>query len=1050
MDRIILYIFAHLYKKTFKLKITRESIQKHYSCLLWCILAVLFGVHPSLQASPQRERTLLIINSYNEGAPWSQDLIVPVMSQVAAMDGVEVNVVHMNGTYIRNDSLLRRTEEGIFRRFQNRKPDYLFLIGNLAFLLRDRIKAEWGEEIPMVLVAHMDTYAPEAYYYTGRSRRMPGDAYHSLSSIRDQYNFTFIEARSYYRETVDLMVRLLPGMQKLVFAADDFYLNQRYDRLIQQYVAEKYPHLTYERLVAKDGADNELQDYLLAGDPTVGVLFSTWFYERKDLLGNSMQITGDFQLVSTSRLPVFSLRSAYVTRGGFVGGYFYDPNEVRQSVASAVGQMLDGRAPRDIPFAYSKHIIPILNWQEMVQDDISPDLCPPGTVFINRPPSFWEQYRLQLIIGITLLLALGCIVVVYQLMQRKRIAILSAFDKLVRNMPVSYAKGKVIFDRDGKPSSIEYYSGNTVFHALCRDNGLEAQISHMLRFVEIVLLEERTVSFNYYFKATDTYYDFIICPSSEPDTVDIFGMDITAQQKAELSLRELNKKLELTLSVARIIPWRWDLKNNKISCEAQRILKHLNFRKEEGSTSTTHIINPQEYLQKIHPDDLPRIQQAYIALTDGTRSHVREEFRILSEIEGRQHTDWFEVNVMADQHDRDGKPVALAGSMLLITERKKQEHALIVAREQAKESDRLKSAFLANMSHEIRTPLNTIVGFSGLLATTEDEQEKKEFINIIENNNDLLLQLISDVLDLAKVEANTLEFNYQTVDMNDLMHNIENTVSRRLQPGVELKMVCERPEGLLVNTERNRLSQVFINLLTNACKFTSKGNITFGYELRGEDLYCYVRDTGLGISHENQTKIFERFAKLDSFAQGTGLGLSICQSIIGKMKGKLGVESEGEGRGSLFWFTIPYIPGKAGTDVVEVTKPREVVKKTITIMVAEDNESNYLLFKSILGKEYHLIHAWDGEEAVELYRKHTPNIVIMDINMPKMDGYEATREIRKLSAHVPIIAVTAYAFASDKERILQNGFNGYVSKPVNANELRNEILSTINRCFILM
>lgn len=1032
------------------MKITRESIQKHYSRLLWCILIAWFGVHPSLQASPQRERTLLIINSYNEGAPWSQDLIVPVLLQAAATPGVEVNVVHMNGTYIRNDSLLHRTEEGIFQRFRERKPDYLLLIGNLAFLLRDRIKAEWGEEIPMVLVAHMDTYAPEAYYYTGRSRRMPGDAYHSLASIRDQYNFTFIEARSYYRETVDLMVRLLPGMQKLVFAADDFYLNQRYDRLIQQYVAQKYPHLTYERLLAKDGADNDLQDYLLAGDPTVGVLFSTWFYERKDLLGNSMQITGDFQLVSTSRLPVFSLRSAYVTRGGFVGGYFYDPNEVKESVASAVGQMLAGKAPRDIPFAYSKRTMPILNWQEMVQDGISPDLCPPGTVFINRPPSFWEQYRLQLIIGITLLLAIGCIITVYQLMQRKRIAALGAFDRLVRNMPVSYVRGKVTFDTGGKPSGLEYHSGNAAFHALCRDNGQEVHATHMLRFTEIVLREERTVSFNYYFRPTDTYYEFIICPSSEPGTVDIFGMDTTARLRAEHSLRELNNKLEFTLSVAHIIPWRWDLKNNQIACEAQRILEHLNFRRKEGSTSTTHLIDAREYLQKIHPEDRPRIQQAYAALAAGTLPHVREEFRILSETEGRQHTDWVEVNVVADQHDTEGRPVALAGSMLLITERKKQEQALIVACEQAKESDRLKSAFLANMSHEIRTPLNAIVGFSGLLATTEDEEEKKEFISIIENNNDLLLQLISDVLDLAKVEANTLEFNYQTVDMNDLMHNIESTVSRRLQPGVELKMVCGHPEGLSVRTERNRLSQVFINLLTNACKFTPHGSITFGYELRGEELYCYVQDTGLGISPENQAKIFERFAKLNSFAQGIGLGLSICQSIIDKMKGRIGVKSEGEGRGSLFWFTIPYMPGKIEADIAEAVAPREVIQKKITILVAEDNESNYLLFKSILGKEYSLLHAWDGEEAVELYRKHTPNIVLMDINMPKMDGYEATREIRKLSAQVPIIAVTAYAFASDKERILQNGFNGYVAKPVNARELRNEILSTINRSFILM
>lgn len=410
-----------------------------------------------------------------------------------------------------------------------------------------------------------------------------------------------------------------------------------------------------------------------------------------------------------------------------------------------------------------------------------------------------------------------------------------------------------------------------------------------------------------------------------------------------------------------------------------------------------------------------------------------------------------ETNAVIDQRDKNGYPISLVGSLLLITERKRQEEALIRAREKAQESDRLKSAFLANMSHEIRTPLNAIVGFSSLLTATENETERKEFISIIETNNQLLLQLVSDILDLSKIEANTLEFNYQNVDLNQLAKDVENTVRGRLQTGVALQFVPEVPV-CYVQTEHNRLSQVLINLLVNAAKFTEKGEIMFGYKIRGEELYFYVKDTGIGISLENQKKIFERFTKVNTFIQGTGLGLSICKNIVTKMKGRIGVESEGEGKGSTFWFTIPYEPKEAQKENNLTLMPllNERSKEKPIILIAEDNESNYMLFKSILQKDYELVHAWDGEEAVELHQKFHPHVVIMDINMPKMDGYEATREIRKVSKTVPIIAVTAYSFASDKEKIMQNGFNGYMSKPVDIQRLKEKLDYTIHGNFMMM
>lgn len=1004
----------------------------------------------------QEPKFLLIINSYNENAPWSQHLITPVLLQTSRMQDVEARVANMDGTLIRNDSLYGVTEDNIFHRYRHRTPDYLLLIGNMAFNLRDRIREEWGD-IPMVLVGDMDSYAPLSYYFTGRSVNMTDEETIPLATLRDKYNFTFVEAPAKYKETVDLMVRMLPQMKKLVFASDELYLNQRLDRLIQSYIASRYPGLLYERLVGNEGNDNLLQKYLLTNDPSKGILFSTWFYDRKSLLGESTLVSGDFRLVASSSYPIFALRADYVTEGGFIGGYFYNADKVEQSIADALRRIIQHEeSARNVPFVYSDSSHPMFNYTQMEIDGLSTDRCPEGSVFLNMPPTFWQQYKWQIICGLILLTAVAIIYLLVYIAQRKRIALLNTRDVLVRNMPVFYVQGKVTFGAANEVEDVDMLTGNTLFQSVYDKNKEEMgkdsvfHKKYIIPFTKLLFRERKSISFLYYFKQSKKFYEVILCHSREKDKIDIFGMDVTARHEAEKALSETNKKLEMTLSVAHIIPWRWNLTDNTIACESGRILNHMGLGKELDSNENTHIIRAEDYLHRIHPDDRQRIQDAYQSLVKGALRTVRTEFRVLTPLEENEvRTDWIEVNVMVDQVGKDKTPVSLLGSLLLITARKQQEQALITARERARESDRLKSAFLANMSHEIRTPLNAIVGFSSLLCSTESENEKKEFVSIIENNNQLLLQLISDILDLSKIEANTLEFNYQVVDVNEVFRNVENVIRPRLQPEVILNMSLGAAD-CHVYTERNRLSQVIINLLTNACKFTSRGSISYGYEIHDTELYIYVRDTGIGISKEDQEKIFERFAKLNSFVQGTGLGLSICQNIVEKMGGRIGIESEGRNKGSNFWFTVPYQPGEEKKPAVEVPVLQTVVRQDIIILIAEDNESNYLLFKNILGGKYRLLHAWDGVEAVELYKEHRPNIVIMDINMPNMNGYEATREIRKISEKVPIIAVTAYAYASDEARIMESGFNGYVSKPIDAHKLKNEIMTTISKNFILM
>lgn len=244
-----------------------------------------------------------------------------------------------------------------------------------------------------------------------------------------------------------------------------------------------------------------------------------------------------------------------------------------------------------------------------------------------------------------------------------------------------------------------------------------------------------------------------------------------------------------------------------------------------------------------------------------------------------------------------------------ITTRKEVELELIQAKEKAEESDRLKSAFLANMSHEIRTPLNAIVGFSSLLAETNEVEERKMYMSIVEKNNELLLNLISDILDISKIEAGTIDFTEAWVELPQLCREVITTFEQKnTNEAVELRFDESSPQ-LSIYSDKNRITQVLSNFMTNALKFTAEGSITISYALEnGNQVRFRVTDTGKGIPPEKQQEVFQRFAKLDSFVQGAGLGLSICQSLVERMGGQIGVESRGEGEGSSFWFTHPYTP----------------------------------------------------------------------------------------------------------------------------------------------
>ncbi len=389
-----------------------------------------------------------------------------------------------------------------------------------------------------------------------------------------------------------------------------------------------------------------------------------------------------------------------------------------------------------------------------------------------------------------------------------------------------------------------------------------------------------------------------------------------------------------------------------------------------------------------------------------------------------------------------------------VTHQKKIEASLVEAKLKAEESDKLKSAFLANMSHEIRTPMNAILGFSDLLLRKDlDEDKKEKYLELINTGGKRLLTIISDIIDLSKIDANQISIKLKDCDINEMLDNLHSqfivsadnkNVSFDVFKGLSAK-------AALIKSDNVRLIQIISNLLENAFKFTNTGVIRLGYTLEDNKLKFYVSDTGIGVSPKYFKLIFERFGQakqeLTKLGTGTGLGLSIVKGLLDLLGGDIWLESE-EGKGSTFFFTIPYNP-------INIANPIEILPQSVenvveeepetesisTILVVEDDSSNFLYLEALfMPFNYNILHAWNGEEALDLF-SNNPDIklILMDIKMPLMNGFDATERIRKINQDIPIVAQTAFAMADDRRKAIAVGCNDYISKPISKVKLLNII-----------
>ncbi len=477
------------------------------------------------------------------------------------------------------------------------------------------------------------------------------------------------------------------------------------------------------------------------------------------------------------------------------------------------------------------------------------------------------------------------------------------FRKLYVNLPV----GVELYDRDGYLIDLNA-KDMEIFGIRSKKDVLGVNIfSNPILPKDVIkkLKENKSVNFrlNYSFKKVDDYYNTskvgeldIVTKASilydqrgEPSSYLLINLDNTEKMIAYNRISEFENVFTLVSVYAKVGYALYDL----YTFEGYAIKQWYENMGEKDGTPLSQIIGIYSY---IHPNDAGYINSFFEEVKQGKAHHFRREVRVKS----GDGWKWICANITRNPQSVDPNKPEMICINYDITELKDSQ----LKRERAEELDRLKSAFLANMSHEIRTPLNAIVGFSQLLAETDDPEERHEFVEIIDSNNRMLLQLISDILDLAKIESGTMDLKFADMNVKEVINEIVTSFRIKMPDNVALIAPKDSPE-CQIYSDRMRLTQVISNFLNNAIKYTSEGCIILAYEIIGDEIKFSVTDTGDGMSQEIQAHIFDRFYKGNTFKQGTGLGLSICETIVNRLGGRIGVNSE-LGKGSTFWFTHPY------------------------------------------------------------------------------------------------------------------------------------------------
>ncbi len=858
-------------------------------------------------AQDNTDKYILVINSFHSESI-KMDNVRSALEEKYEKDGFHVEVLSLKIPFAKSSAEVSEYVDMISAKYRNR-PNLIVCIGDAGLVFcKDLFRTLW-KNIPVVTL-YGDKRIPASVDDLIMKRRK--NKCNLVDKDRECAEIpmaTILNSPIAYRE-IKMIRELQPKLNKLVIMSDKRYSNLIIVDSLCQAVKQFSPAIKVECLYSSDFTRLQILDKLSLYEPQkTAIVYISWpFYAgEKANVAKQRRIVDYMNVVSSA--PLYNVIDVGLVQTGSSGGGCYVPwKSIKKRLLKLTDKALDGELTESGIYEEEGDVETFINYSHLKNHEIDTKLIPDDGIVYGAPPTFWQKYKWRSLVAIFILLSVTMLLIYrewfYRSSRMRRSKELDFLKSVLDKLPISV---KVLdADHDLKFVLCNQYSetlmgthadaqGN-VNDIYCSIETLEEMDNENL---DVLVTGKSLSGIKSYIMADG---EELFMQRNKEIVYDTDGRrlllcsahDVTDLQKGRLQLQDLTEKLKLAMDNAKMLFWTLDLETEEFS-ENDTVLNFFNkYRDKNGK------LNVNRYLDSVQPEKKKEFLGYIQRMSEKEISFVHLEQLVADD----DKIQWFEHSMTIGQYDEFGDPVKLIGVTMDITERKIMENELIRAKNDAEASNRLKSAFLANMSHEIRTPLNAIVGFSNLVASTDNEEEKQQYLSIVKENNDQLLQLIGDILDLSKIEAGSMDYNIQDVDIFQLFKELEKSACFR-NPNESVKInFDESSPQIIMKTDKNRIAQVVNNLINNAMKFTQEGNIVFGYTKVGEQVHFHVRDTGCGIPKDKLDMVFGRFVKLNSFVKGTGLGLSICESIVNHLGGTIGVNSE-EQKGSDFWFNLP-------------------------------------------------------------------------------------------------------------------------------------------------
>lgn len=803
---------------------------------------------------------------------------------------------------------------------RERKPLVLLFIGDPGWLLCKPLFEDIWKDIPTIISMARDRMAPDICTMLDKNEEHLKSKLRPTTEVLKSYNAVALKQPVFIKETIKLMCQLIPNMKKMSFISDQRYISLTTKIELKDTMSRYFPDIKLQELTSPLLNTQDLLDTLSMDDPHTGLIYFSWFVPMHKNIDTYLDDNIQTIVSAFSKTPVFILADLNTESGSFAGGHYISVKSLADTCIKVLYRILKGEQPRNMGIMMGGTPTTTLNYAHLSHYDIPIEHFPSEALYLQAPPSFLEKYQWTLV---TIFIIVSLVIAIismrvrsYAITQRRReqkIRMLNEYkhflEELFNNLPVAVA----VRDVQNELNFLYWNQEAENIFDLSYKEVMEdmkkaidsSEVTQIMNQNDLDILKKN----GYFsgmckFKKKDGIPMYLYINKriiSHPDGKKwllITAWDMTKQQLNTEKLAEMNKQLQMVLEVANMSLWTYDIKKDIITYDGIERLPEI--------LPTNNKCKLRDFIDLISPKNRANVQQNVVKFLQGETTSLHEEFTLYKSFKRMLDTPiWLRSYATILKYDDEGKPTMLVGANKDISKQKELEGNLLLAKKSAEETSKLKDVFLANMSHEIRTPLNSIVGFSSLLAITEEADERAEYSEIIQNNTELLLQLINDILDLSKIEAGSMEFIYKDVDVYALFSELEKTTRWRMKDSeIEIHFEKSQP-GVILNIDPNRLMQVMNNFMTNAIKFTHQGSIRFGYKQQEDgQWYFYLLDTGEGIPTDKVNSIFERFVKLDTFKQGTGLGLSICRSIVDKFGGKIGASSQ-PGTGSTFWFILP-------------------------------------------------------------------------------------------------------------------------------------------------